>query len=103
MAALALGPLIANRQAGYHLQTVHKNGSGPGKVDLHGANALATLQDRSAASCLQHQSTSEEKHGGLPKSGSGDSFSAVSLKQLKAPQERHRETTGPFPTVSVNS
>ena len=35
-------------------------------------------------SVLQHQSTSEEKHGRLLKRGSGDcrTFSAVSLKQL---------------------
>ena len=37
------------------------HGSGPGKVDL--SNDL---------SLLLHQSTSEEKHGRLPKRGSGD-------------------------------
>ena len=56
-------------------------GSGPGKVDLHGTNALIGNTPGSTFLCLQHHSTSEEKHGGL-------------LKRVAV------ETAGPFPAVS---
>ena len=61
------------------------------------------MQHQSTSDCridlslMQHQSISEEKHGRLLKRGSGDcrTFSAVSLKQLTAPEERQGRLQDP--------
>ena len=52
------------------------------------------LRQHSRIDFSLHQSTSEEKHGRLLKRGSGP-FSAVSLKQLTAPEERQDYRTLP--------
>ena len=55
-------------------------------MDLHGTNRQHSL--------LQHQATSEEKHGRQVVETAGP-FSAVSLKQLTAPEERQGRLQDP--------
>ena len=71
------------------------------RVRYEGGSYMVLRQhSRIDLSLLQHQSTSEEKHGRLLKRGSGDCrtfLCSVTQRLLK----KGRESTGPFPEVSV--
>ena len=65
----------------------------------------ATLRINLSLALLQHQSTSEEKHGRLLKKGSGDcrTFLCSVSQTANGSRTEAGETTGPFFAVSVNS
>ena len=65
----------------------------------------ATLRINLSLALLQHQSTSEEKHGRLLKKGSGDcrTFLCSVSQTANGSRTEAGETTGPFLAVSVNS